>query len=121
MSSQDNANSSKIKSNAINRRSILLAGTTLTAASALHSVTAVESAQAQPASSGQPPNILVIMADDIGWSNIGVYNQGIMAGRTPNLDRMASEGMRFTDYYAEASARPDERISSPANCHVGLA
>jgi arylsulfatase A-like enzyme len=43
------------------------------------------------------------MGDDIGWSNIGVYNQGVMAGRTPNLDRMANEGMRFTDYYAEAS------------------
>jgi arylsulfatase len=43
------------------------------------------------------------MGDDIGWNNIGVYNQGIMAGRTPNLDRLASEGMRFTDYYAEAS------------------
>jgi arylsulfatase len=49
------------------------------------------------------PNIIVIMGDDIGWSNIGVYNQGIMAGRTPNLDRLANEGMRFTDYYAEAS------------------
>jgi arylsulfatase A-like enzyme len=43
------------------------------------------------------------MGDDVGWSNIGVYNQGIMAGRTPNLDRLAAEGMRFTDYYAEAS------------------
>ena len=43
------------------------------------------------------------MGDDIGWANIGVYNQGIMSGRTPNLDRMANEGMRFTDYYAEAS------------------
>ncbi len=51
----------------------------------------------------QRPNILVIMGDDIGWANIGVYNQGIMAGRTPNLDRLANEGMRFTDYYAEAS------------------
>src|SRR5690242_16304421 len=51
----------------------------------------------------QKPNIIFIMGDDIGWSNIGVYNQGIMAGRTPNLDRLASEGMRFTDYYAEAS------------------
>jgi arylsulfatase len=49
------------------------------------------------------PNIVFIMGDDVGWSNIGVYNQGIMAGRTPNLDKMASEGMRFTDYYAEAS------------------
>jgi len=50
-----------------------------------------------------PPNIIVVMGDDIGWANIGVYNQGIMAGRTPNLDRLANEGMRFTDYYAEAS------------------
>src|SRR5215475_12144925 len=51
----------------------------------------------------EKPNIIFIMGDDIGWSNIGVYNQGIMAGRTPSLDRLASEGMRFTDYYAEAS------------------
>jgi arylsulfatase len=48
------------------------------------------------------PNIIMIMGDDIGWSNIGVYNQGIMSGRTRNLDGLASEGMRFTDYYAEA-------------------
>src|SRR4249919_541232 len=52
---------------------------------------------------GKKPNIVFIMGDDIGWSNIGVYNQGIMSGRTPNLDKLASEGMRFTDYYAEAS------------------
>jgi arylsulfatase len=49
------------------------------------------------------PNIIFIMGDDVGWFNIGTYNQGIMAGRTPNLDQLASEGMRFTDYYAEAS------------------
>jgi arylsulfatase A-like enzyme len=49
------------------------------------------------------PNMIVIMGDDIGWANIGVYNQGVMSGRTPNLDRLANEGMRFTDYYAEAS------------------
>ena len=49
------------------------------------------------------PNIVVIMGDDIGWLNMGCYNQGLMATRTPNLDRLASEGMRFTDYYAEAS------------------
>ncbi|MGA7081912.1 MAG: sulfatase-like hydrolase/transferase, partial [Pseudolabrys sp.] len=49
------------------------------------------------------PNILVIMGDDIGWFNVGAYHQGIMSGKTPNLDRLASEGMRFTDYYAEAS------------------
>jgi len=49
------------------------------------------------------PNIVFIMGDDVGWYNIGAYHQGLMAGRTPNLDRLASEGMRFTDYYAEAS------------------
>src|SRR6516225_706106 len=87
----------------LDRRNILLAGTSLAAASALGSAASVQTAQAQPAPSGQRPNIVFIMGDDIGWSNIGVYNQGIMAGRTPNLDRMASEGMRFTDYYAEAS------------------
>ncbi len=49
------------------------------------------------------PNIVVIMGDDIGWFNIGAYHRGIMSGKTPNLDKLASEGMLFTDYYAEAS------------------
>ena len=57
------------------------------------------SAQAQE----KKPNILVIMGDDIGMWNIGAYHRGMMAGRTPNLDKMAKEGMLFTDYYAEAS------------------
>src|SRR5271163_2210284 len=43
------------------------------------------------------------MGDDIGWFNIGAYHQGIMSGKTPNLDKLAAEGMMFTDYYAEAS------------------
>jgi arylsulfatase len=55
------------------------------------------------AAADEKPNIIFIMGDDIGWFNIGAYHQGIMAGRTPNLDRLAAEGMRFTDYYAEAS------------------
>jgi len=58
---------------------------------------------AAPATAQQKPNIIMIMGDDIGWFNIGAYHQGVMAGRTPNLDRLAAEGMRFTDYYAEAS------------------
>src|SRR5512137_2643904 len=49
------------------------------------------------------PNIVVIMGDDIGMWNIGAYHRGMMAGRTPNIDRIAKEGMMFTDYYAEAS------------------
>jgi arylsulfatase A-like enzyme len=51
----------------------------------------------------QKPNIVVIMGDDIGITNIGVYGHGMMAGKTPNLDQLAKEGMLFTDYYAEAS------------------
>src|SRR3981189_3317111 len=51
----------------------------------------------------KPPNIRVVMGADIGWFNIGACQQGIMAGKTPNLDKLAAEGMRFTDYYAEAS------------------
>jgi arylsulfatase A-like enzyme len=88
----------------MNRRNVLLATTSLVAASALGAAASVEKAlaQAQPAPSGQRPNIVFIMGDDVGWFNIGAYHQGIMAGRTPNL-RLASEGMRFTDYYAEAS------------------
>jgi arylsulfatase len=58
---------------------------------------------AAPALAQDRPNILVIMGDDVGWFNIGAYHQGIMSGKTPNLDKLASEGMRFTDYYAEAS------------------
>ena len=60
--------------------------------------------QNQPAQERErKPNILVIMGDDVGWFNIGAYHQGIMSGKTPNLDKLAAEGLRFTDYYAEAS------------------
>src|SRR5260370_37412233 len=49
------------------------------------------------------PNIVVIMGDDIGMWNIGAYSRGLMAGHTPNLDKLGKEGMIFTDYYAQAS------------------
>src|SRR5262245_22486727 len=71
----------------------------------------IQVAQAQPnrtqagagAASGKKPNILFIMGDDIGWFQIGAYHRGMMSGKTPNLDKLASQGMIFTDYYAEAS------------------
>jgi arylsulfatase A-like enzyme len=90
----------------MNRRNILLGSTTLAAASALGAAAGVQKAVAQAqqaAPAGAKPNILVIMGDDIGWFNIGAYHQGIMSGKTPNLDKLAADGMRFTDYYAEAS------------------
>jgi arylsulfatase A-like enzyme len=51
----------------------------------------------------QKPNILVIFGDDIGQSDISAYTFGLMGYRTPNIDRIAKEGMMFTDYYAEQS------------------
>lgn len=49
------------------------------------------------------PNILVIWGDDIGWSNLSCYEQGVMAYTTPNIDRIANEGVTFTDHYAQPS------------------
>ena len=49
------------------------------------------------------PNILVLWGDDIGISNISAYSDGVMGYRTPNIDRLADEGVRFTDYYGEQS------------------
>ena len=58
-----------------------------------------------PASAQQPqkPNILVIMADDIGYWNISAYNRGMMGYHTPNIDRIANDGAIFTDYYGQQS------------------
>src|SRR5436305_299967 len=90
---------------ALKRRDLLLSGSSLLAASALSGAGFATPAQAQqqPTPAGQRPNIVVIMGDDIGMWNIGAYHRGLMAGRTPNLDKIAAEGMLFTDYYAEAS------------------
>src|SRR5215218_3973287 len=96
------------KDRPLDRRNILLGGTAL-AASALSGGTAA--AQAQPAApapspagpTGRRPNILVIFGDDIGQTNLSAYSFGLMGYRTPNIDRVAREGMMFTDYYAEQS------------------
>ena len=58
---------------------------------------------AVPAVAQDKPNILVVWGDDIGQSNISAYTMGMMGYRTPNIDRIANEGMIFTDYYAEQS------------------
>src|ERR1700730_1710124 len=89
----------------LNRRNVLFAGTTLAAASAMGPTAPFQTApaQAQPAPPGRPPNILVVFGDDIGQSNISAYTFGLMGYSTPNIDRIAKEGMMFTDYYAEQS------------------
>jgi arylsulfatase len=60
-------------------------------------------ATAMAQTSVKKPNILVIFGDDIGQANISAYTKGLMGYRTPNIDRLAKEGMIFTDYYAEQS------------------
>jgi arylsulfatase len=56
-----------------------------------------------PALAADKPNILVIWGDDVGQSNISAYTMGMMGYQTPNIDRIANEGMIFTDYYGEQS------------------
>ena len=91
---------------ALNRRSILLGGASLVALTAMVPRSA-EAQAAPPATqqqaSGDKPNIVVIFGDDIGLTNVSAYSFGLMGYRTPNIDRIAKEGMMFTDYYAEQS------------------
>ncbi len=86
----------------ISRRTMLMS-----TAAAIGTASAVantpKKAAAQSAGSGDRPNILVIWGDDIGQSNISAYTMGLMGYRTPNIDRIANEGMIFTDYYGEQS------------------
>src|SRR6516225_8562079 len=65
-------------------------------------LTAVIMASA-PTSAQQKPNIVIIWGDDIGQSDISTYSRGLMGFKTPNIDRVANEGVMFTDYYAEQS------------------
>jgi arylsulfatase len=91
----------------LSRRNMLLTGTSILAAAGLQSAAPIATAQAQqpaPAAGARsPPNILVIMADDVGYWNISAYNQGMMGYQTPNIDRIAHEGALFTDYYGQQS------------------
>src|SRR5262245_5928982 len=87
---------------AVSRRVVLAA---ILAASTMWSAVFVETAQAQQrpaAPTAQRPNILVIFGDDIGMWNVGAYTNGMM-GRTPNIDRIAREGILFTDHYGQPS------------------
>jgi arylsulfatase len=93
---------------ALNRRSILLGGTTLAAATAASAAAPLRVAQSQqrpaptPSAAGKP-NILVIWGDDIGIANISAYSSGLMGYETPNIDRIAREGIKFQHYYGEQS------------------
>lgn len=88
----------------VNRRAMLL-GSSVAAATAMGAALTKARAQADAtaASTGKRPNILVIMGDDIGMWNVSAYSQGMMGYRTPNIDRIAHEGVLFTDAYAQNS------------------
>jgi arylsulfatase A-like enzyme len=106
MSSDDNEDKSSLNKSALNRRNMLLGGTTLAAATAIvtSAPIAVSQAQAQqPAPSGGKPNILVIWGDDVGVANISAYSNGLMGYETPNVDRIGREGIKFLHYYGEQS------------------
>jgi arylsulfatase A-like enzyme len=113
------------KETTIDRRNMLLGGTTLVAA-AVTTNGPVQVAQAQQQApsppSGKKQNILVIFGDDIGQSDISAYTFGLMGYRTPNIDRIAKEGMTFTDYYAEQSctAGRSSFITGQATLRTGL-
>ena len=64
------------------------------------------------------PNIVFIMADDLGYGDLGCYGQKNI--RTPNLDRMAAEGIRFTQAYAGATVCAPSRCVLMTGRHVGL-
>lgn len=70
---------------------------------AARDVLALAAAQPGDGGSGKKPNILVIWGDDIGISNISAYSDGLMGYVTPNIDRIAKEGVRFLHYYGEQS------------------
>lgn len=103
---KDNASDPNASGVKVSRRELLM-GSSAIAASTLAASSMTRVAQAQqpqiPTAEGQRPNILVIFGDDIGQTNLSAYSFGLMGYRTPNIDRLANEGMMFTDYYAEQS------------------
>ena len=90
---------------ALSRRNILLAGTSLAAATAINAIDRTQVAQAQQPQqpSVRKPNILILWGDDIGYWNVSAYNHGMMGYKTPNIDRIAKEGAMFTDWYGQQS------------------
>ncbi len=111
---------------AVSRRAMLLTGASSLAVAGLLSGRSAPLAQAQQlapaAPSGRRPNIVVIWGDDIGQSNLSAYSRGVMGYQTPNIDRIANEGVMFTDYYGEQSctAGRSSFITGQSGLRTGL-
>src|SRR6266496_3797794 len=86
----------------------------LLAASAVALLTA-----ARPPAAARPPNVILILADDLGYGHLGCYGQARV--RTPRLDRMAAEGVRFTQAYAGSTVCAPSRASLMTGLHQGHA
>src|SRR3954466_4317927 len=122
--------SKKADERALSRRNMLLGTSTLVATATLSSGSLAQSQKTAPAApgprpaapAGRRPNILVIFGDDIGQSNLSAYSFGVMGYKTPNIDRVAREGMMFTDYYADQSctAGRSSFITGQATLRTGL-
>lgn len=101
----------EVKNKTIDRRNLLLGTSTLVAAATLTSEALAQAQKAAPAPAAAPaaapaggkPNILVIWGDDIGIANISAYSNGLMGYETPNIDRIAREGLKMQHYYGEQS------------------
>src|SRR5437016_5989995 len=72
---------------------------------------------AQSAETPRKPNIIFILADDLGYGDLGCYGQKRI--QTPNLDRMAAEGVRFTDFYAGSTVCAPSRCVLMTGLHTG--
>lgn len=70
----------------------------------LNACTLALGAASATAYAADKPNILVIFGDDVGYWNLSTYNQGMMAYNTPNIDTIAQEGAKFTNFYAQQSS-----------------
>src|SRR6478752_4376379 len=107
----------------------MLAGASLAVLGAVGLEPTVQQAQAQaqaqtqtPAASGKKPNILVIFGDDIGLWNLSVWNKGMMGFKTPNIDRIANEGVLMSQYYGQQSCTAGRAAFITGQCpfRVGL-
>jgi arylsulfatase A-like enzyme len=89
----------------VDRRNLLLSSASVFALAATGLTTAVaqEPVTTPAPAGGRKPNILIIWGDDVGYWNVGAYNQGMMGYKTPNIDRIAKEGALFTDWYGQQS------------------
>ena len=67
----------------------------------------------------RPPNVVYVLADDLGWGEVGAYGQEHI--RTPNLDRLAREGMRFTQHYSGSPVCAPSRCVLMTGMHTGHA